>query len=134
MATTKKTPTKRTPAKKTPAKPTVHTRSMARERSVLVANEIAAGKRNILEEEHSELPPNATPLDVLLMAMRRSYMVGGSLLAAEYAEKAAPYIHGKISSIELKNPTGVQGQQGAGQPIAFRVEFVDPAPTKPADE
>lgn len=60
-----------------------------------------------------------------MMAMNRAYMLGGSIAAAPYAEKAAPYIHGKISSIELKNPIG-GGSGGSGKPVPFRIEFVDP--------
>lgn len=93
----------------------------ARTRSKKVANEIAMGKRNMPEEEHKELPLNATPLDVLIMAMRRAYLLGGSIAAAPYAEKAAPFLHAKISSIELKNPA--TGGSGSGGPVPFRVVF-----------
>lgn len=102
-------------------------------RSIKVADEIAAGVRNIPEEKYDELPPNATPLDILVMAMRRAYLIGGSIAAAPFAEKAAPYLHGKISSIELKNPVGGGSAAGeSGKPVPFRVEFVDPKPEEPA--
>jgi len=104
---------------------------MAGARSIKVADEIAAGKRNIPEEQYDDLPPNATPLDILIMAMRRAYLLGGSIAAAPYAEKAAPYLHGKISSIELKNPLGGGAAPGeSGKPIPFRIEFVDPPAPK----
>lgn len=76
----------------------------ATRRSKKVADEIAEGKRFIEEHDGVPLPDDATPLDVMLMAMRRAYMLGGSLMAAPYAEKAAPYIHARIAQMELKNP------------------------------
>lgn len=71
----------------------------ATKRSKQVANEIAEGKRLILENE-GELPPGATPLDVMMMAMRKAYVMGGSLAAAPYAEKCAPYIHARLANIQ----------------------------------
>lgn len=96
-----------------------------------VADAYAAGTRKVPDETF-ELEPDVTPLDVMLMAMHRAYVIGGSILAAEYAEKAAPYIHGKISSIELKNPMqsapAKEGETASGDGrIAFKVEFVDAA-------
>jgi hypothetical protein len=57
----------------------------------------------------------------MIEAMRRAYKLGGPIAAFPYAEKAAPYLHAKISSIELKTPTP-QGLGGVG--ARFVVEFV----------
>ena len=77
----------------------------AARRSKKIASEIAEGKR-FVEEGHdgSALPADATPLDVMMMAMRKAYVQGGSIAAFPYAEKCAPYIHARIAQIELKNP------------------------------
>ena len=72
----------------------------ATRRSKKVADEIAEGKR-FVEETEGPLPADATPLDVMLMAMRKAYLSGGSIAAAPYAEKCAPYIHARIANIEL---------------------------------
>jgi hypothetical protein len=64
-----------------------------------VANEIAEGTRDLTEPE-GELPAGATPLDVMMMAMRKAFKVGGSLAAAPYAEKCAPYIHARLANIQ----------------------------------
>lgn len=72
-----------------------------------------------------ELPDASTPLDVLIEAMREAYRIGGPIAAAPFAERAAPYIHGRVSSIELRNPFGSAG----GVAVPFRVEFVDPSDT-----
>lgn len=101
------------------------TEGAAEARSKKVADEYAQGKR-VVPQESPDLPPNTTPLDILMMAMKRAYLLGGSIAAAPYAEKAAPYMHGKISSIELKNPIGGGGSTGSGKPVPFRIEFVDP--------
>lgn len=69
------------------------------QRSKKVANEIAEGTRDLTEPE-GELPPGATPLDVMMMAMRKAFKVGGSLAAAPYAEKCAPYIHARLANIQ----------------------------------
>lgn len=76
--------------------------SAAKGKSLKVANDIAAGKRFVEEHDGEPLPRDATPLDVMLMAMRKAYELYGSLRASEYAEKCAPYLHAKIASIELK--------------------------------
>lgn len=122
-----KVATKRTASRKSAASSTV---GAAEKRSKVVADEYAVGKR-VVPPESPDLPPNATPLDILMMAMKRAYLLGGSIAAAPYAEKAAPYIHGKISSIELKNPIG-GGASGSGKPVPFRIEFVEPQ-EKPHD-
>lgn len=54
--------------------------------------------------KYGELDPSATPLDVLVQAMRDAYAIGGAMMAAPFAEKAAPYIHAKIANIEIKPP------------------------------
>lgn len=79
-------------------------RGVAKGRSAAIANEIIAGIR-FVEEGHdgTELPKDATPLDVMMMAMRKAYKLGGSLAAAPYAEKCAPYIHARLATAELKN-------------------------------
>lgn len=43
-----------------------------------------------------------TPLEVMLEAMREAYESGGAIAACAFAEKAAPYIHPKMSSVEHK--------------------------------
>lgn len=58
----------------------------------------------IKEELGEELPADATPLDVMMMAMRAAYKQGGSLMAAPYAEKCAPYIHAKLANITAQGP------------------------------
>lgn len=73
--------------------------------------------------ESPELPEAATPLDVLLEAMHEAYRTGGPIAAAPFAEKAAPYVHGKISNIELRNPSGMYA---GDKPMPFRIEFVQP--------
>lgn len=78
--------------------------SAAKKRSAEVANQIAEGKRRFEEHDGTPLPDDATPLDVMLMAMRKAYLIGGSIAAVPYAEKAAPYIHARIAQMELKNP------------------------------
>lgn len=100
---------------------------MADKLSTKVASEHAAGTRPLPPESLVELPAGTTPLDVMIMAMRRAYLLGGSMAAAPYAERAAPYIHAKISSIELKNP--LTGQGASGKPTPFQVQFVDPKDT-----
>jgi hypothetical protein len=78
--------------------------SAAKQRSLEVANQIAEGKRRFEEHDGSPLPDDATPLDVILMAMRKAYSIGGSIAAVPYAEMAAPYIHARIAQVQLKNP------------------------------
>jgi len=52
------------------------------------------------------LHPDATPLDVMILAMRLAYKKGGAISAQPYARDAAPYIHARIAQMELKNPKG----------------------------
>lgn len=57
-----------------------------------------------MDGEPEELPPDATPLDVMMMAMRVAYRKGGAIAAQPYARDAAPYVHARIAQMELKNP------------------------------
>jgi hypothetical protein len=86
------------PPQEKPGRPS----SAAKKRSLEVANAIAEGKRMLEEHDGSDLPADATPLDVMMMAMRKAYKLGGSIAATPYAEKCAPYIHARIAQMELK--------------------------------
>lgn len=77
----------------------------ATKRSKAAADRISAGIV-IAEDEYGELPPEATPLDVMIMAMRAMYKKGGAIAAQPYARDAAPYLHARIAQMELKNPAG----------------------------
>lgn len=129
---------KKPPAKKPPAKKAGGTRagagrppgSRARVKYGAKADaaRIRAGnviKGNWGEEAMPELPKSATPLDVMIEAMRRAYRLGGPIAAFPFAEKAAPYLHAKISSIELRTPTP---GAAAGLGTRFLVEFVKAPP------
>lgn len=48
------------------------------------------------------LTEGATPLDILIGAMKEAYARGGYMAAASFAKEAAPYVHPKLSSIEAK--------------------------------
>jgi hypothetical protein len=93
-----------------------------------------------LDEARKNLPRTATPLDVMIEAMRRAYYLGGPVAAFPFAKEAAPYLHARISSIELK--PGMPGQptaptQGSiGFSDRFKVNFVKPTPqpVPPADD
>lgn len=74
-------------------------------RSKSIANAIAEGRRYVLEGGE-ELPKDATPLDVMLAAMRSAYNRAGPEAAAQYAKEAAPYLHARIAQMELRNPKG----------------------------
>lgn len=81
---------------------------------------------------NGELDPKATPLDVMIEAMRQAYKLGGALMAAPFAEKAAPYVHGKINNIDLKQvPQQGQAMQGSEQSVQeiglqrFLVDYID---------
>lgn len=84
----------------------------ARTASVKIAEEILEGKRYVLQAG-DPLPDTATPLDIMLCAMRTAYREEGPRAATYYAEKAAPYLHARIAQMELKNPKGE----------VFRLEF-----------
>ena len=79
--------------------------SKATGRSKAAAERISAGIL-VVEEEFGELPPEATPLDVMIMAMRVMYKKGGAIAAQPFARDAAPYLHARIAQMELKNPEG----------------------------
>jgi hypothetical protein len=74
----------------------------ATRRSKAAADRISAGEL-VIKEEYGELPLDATPLDVMVMAMRVAYRTGGALAAQPYARDAAPYLHARIAQMELKN-------------------------------
>lgn len=61
------------------------------------------------------LREGASPLDVLLEAMRDAYAEGGATAAMPFAKEAAPYVHPKLSAVDAK-VDGVIGQYAA-QPI-----------------
>lgn len=73
--------------------------------SSTLARDILEGKR-IIKEAGEELPDDCAPLDVMLMAMRSAYKLGGSLMAFPYAEKTAPYLHARLANFELTAPKG----------------------------
>lgn len=73
----------------------------ATQRSKEIANLIAEGKRYILDGGQP-LPKDATPLDVMLAAMRSAYDRAGPEAAAVFAKEAAPYLHAKIAQMELR--------------------------------
>ena len=150
MVVPKKTLTKRVPSKRTVAgklnhrtKATAKTtpkasRAIVKAKSVQVAARIIQNKMKSIYDldkwvPGTELQEAATPLDVMIEAMRRAYKIGGPLRAFEYAVAAAPYIHGKINTINLTLP-GVVGsdgvvravQEGAVTLNSMLVEFVDP--------
>lgn len=90
--------------------------SKATTRSKAIADAIAAGER-VIEEAGEELPADATPLDVMMLAMRAAYKIGsakgpgqGAIAAFPYAEKAAPYIHARIAQMQLIPPRSDNGQ------------------------
>lgn len=82
--------------------------SRAKTAAQTLAADIINGKR-VIKEAGDELPDTATPLDVMLMAMRSAYKIGGSLMAFPYAEKAAPYLHARIAQVQLKAPDESKG-------------------------
>lgn len=78
--------------------------SKATQRSKAAAERLAEGIDVIRNDgEPEELPPDATPLDVMVMAMRVAYRKGGAIAAQPYARDAAPYIHARIAQMELKS-------------------------------
>lgn len=46
------------------------------------------------------------PLEVMINAMRGALECGDEKSAVTYATAAAPYVHARIQSVELKNPNG----------------------------
>jgi hypothetical protein len=79
-----------------------NTGAPATRRSKAAADRISEGILAV-EEEYGELPPEATPLDVMVMAMRVAYRKGGAIAAQPYARDAAPYLHARIAQMELKS-------------------------------
>lgn len=80
----------------------------ATKRSTAIAAKILEGER-LVEAVGVELPKDATPLDVMLMAMRASYTLAeqktvgtGAIAAAPFARDCAPYLHARIAQMELK--------------------------------
>jgi hypothetical protein len=110
-------------------------RGNAKSNSYIAASRISSGGviegnwQDTLEDDAKfpALPTTATPLDVMVEAMRRAYRLGGPIAAFPFAEKAAPFLHAKISSIELKTPTA---GAAVGQGTRFLVEFVRANPPK----
>jgi hypothetical protein len=47
-----------------------------------------------------------TPLEVMIQAMREAFDKGGAVAAFPFAKDAAPYMHAKISAVELSGPNG----------------------------
>jgi hypothetical protein len=80
-------------------------KSAARTASNRIAEEILKAERYVLQEG-DPLPESATPLDIMMCAMRTAYRKGGPEAAFPYAEKTAPYLHARIAQMELKNPKG----------------------------
>jgi hypothetical protein len=77
-------------------------------KSAATAAKILAGK-TVIDPLEIELDAKATPLDVMVEAMRVAYKRGGAIYAFPFAKECAPYMHARIASIELKPP----GSQGA---------------------
>jgi hypothetical protein len=87
-------------------------KAVARTASVRIAEEILECKRYVLQEG-DPLPDSATPLDIMLCAMRTAYKRAGPEAATVYAVQAAPYLHARIAQMELKNT----------KDEAFKIEF-----------
>ena len=49
-----------------------------------------------------------TPLEVMIEAMRKVYDEQGAVEATPFAEKAAPFVHARISSMELKGDLAIK--------------------------
>lgn len=54
------------------------------------------------EVRRNVLAHGVTPLEVMCDAMREAYSTGGAIAAFPYAEKIAPYVHPRLSSVEAK--------------------------------
>jgi hypothetical protein len=72
-------------------------------KSAAAANRILGGRVNI-DPVDVDLRASATPLDVMVEAMRVAYRRGGAIAAFPFAKDCAPYMHARINSIELKPP------------------------------
>lgn len=70
----------------------------------------AGRKKGSLSKKTREIAEKAaatgiTPLEVMIEAMRKAYKSkGGAAAAFQYAIAAAPYMHPRISSIEVSGP------------------------------
>lgn len=104
---------------------TVKARTVA-EKSLVAANRLLNG-HSILSEDDLKLPDHATPLDVMMQAMRKAYQTGGAMAAFPFARECAPYMHARISSMTLK-PGGSEQAQ-----ITRIVREILPAPVDVAD-
>ena len=91
------------------------------------AERILNGNLNLTRED-VDLPHDATPLDVMIEAMRVAYKLGGALGAFSFAKEAAPYLHARINAITLSNGTDKQGETAA---FKYEVEFVTSKNGKP---
>lgn len=67
------------------------------------------GARSKLQTEITKraVASGITPLEVMMQAMREAYDAGDMSAAAGYAEKAAPYCHARLSSVEQKSEVRV---------------------------
>lgn len=84
-------------------KPVGRPRSVARQKSDAAAARIHDGRVHG-SIDRKELPAGATPLDVMILAMRVAYREGGAIAAQPYARDAAPYMHARIAQMDLKLP------------------------------
>ena len=54
------------------------------------------------EVRRNVLTHGLSPLEVMCEAMRDAYTTGGAIMAFQYAEKIAPYVHPRLASVEAK--------------------------------
>ena len=59
-----------------------------------------------------------TPLEVMVLAMRRKYEAGDLDGAASIAKDAAPYMHPRLSSVESKVDARVESFAVGGEPLS----------------
>lgn len=66
------------------------------------------GSKNIktVEIANKAAASGITPLEVMVEAMREAYNEYGAAAAVPFAEKCAPYMHPKISNIEMTGKDG----------------------------
>ena len=102
-----------------------------------VGSEGKGVKAKMVAHDGSEMPADYTPLQVMLAAMRKAWVLGGPLFAFSYAKEAAPFMHPKLGTVEAKAPatvapdgTVVSTPLGA---VAVRIDFVRPAPPPEAE-
>jgi len=75
------------------------------------------------------LADGITPLEVMLLAMRRHVDRGDLDAAADIAKHAAPYVHARLAAVQYSGPDG--------DPIPLRVEYSwadAPAPSQTSNE